>query len=135
MNYKFILKHISKCDSSITYSDCYIPLTQNISQEKFTFYKETDTHFIFAKMVSSLHPLPYYQVIFNTFTTAEDLTVFLKLNGISEDPTIIQDKNVLIYYMPYETLPLLKSKNEILTYISSIALDSHVDEIINYLTN
>ena len=133
MEYKLILKHISKYDSSITYSDHYISQLQNFPQERFSFYKETDTHFIFAKMVSSLQSLPYYQVLFNTFPTKEQLVVFLKSNQISEDPMIIQDKNILIYYMPYETLPLLKSKSELLPYISSIALDCHTDEILNSL--
>lgn len=84
MDYKLILKHISKYDSSITYSGNHISQPQNLPQERFTFYKETETHFIFAKMVSSLQSLPYYQVIFNTFTTKEELAAFLKSNGISE---------------------------------------------------
>lgn len=133
MDYKLILKRISKYDSSITYSDHYISQPQNLPQERFAFYKETDTHFIFAKMVSSLQSLPYYQVIFNTFTIKEELAAFLKSNGISDNPNIIQDKNILIYYMPHKTLPLLKSKSELLPYISSIALDSHIDEIFNSL--
>lgn len=132
---KLLLKLISKLDGTITYEFKPISIDDlsKTNQESYVFYKETETHYIFAKIVPQDQILPPYQIIFKDFTTESEIKKFLKDNDISTHPIILRQGNILIYYLPYEKLELLKSKYNVVLQIASIAEDNHVCDIYNSL--